>query len=169
MQELLTWRKLRNELDDMLKAREMNYREAVELFYKEHPKDLSEKRLKKSRDVTSNLKHKKFASEDAFCFENSPEKKYWKKRPKDDSDLSKDKLAEKDESRYTKAIEFFEKLKQFIRLLNCPKSEQWLAEHEGVDFLNRFQREVLQPLKREIEDQKYKPSKNKDGMDEFDY
>jgi hypothetical protein len=41
MQELLTWRNLRNKLDDMLKAREMNYREAVELYYKEHPKDLS--------------------------------------------------------------------------------------------------------------------------------
>ncbi len=164
MQELLTWRNLRNKLDDMLKARDMNYREAVELYYKEHPKDLSEKRLKVAQDITSNLKKKKFADEDSFYFENSPEKKYWKKRPKDDSDLSKDKLPEKDESRYSKAIVFFEKLIQFIRLLDCPKSGQWIIEHEGIDFWNEFQREVIQPLKREIEDKKYK-----EGMSDLDF
>ena len=43
MDEVTTWRMLRNDLDGMLKAREMNYRKAVEMYYKENPKDLSEK------------------------------------------------------------------------------------------------------------------------------
>lgn len=169
MDEVTTWRMLRNDLDGMLKAREMNYRKAVEMYYKENPKDLSEKRLKKVRDITSDLKKKKFADKDNFCFENSPEKKYWKKKPKPGSDPNNDKLAKNDKSRYGKAIEFFLKLKSFIYKMDCPESEQWVAEHEGLDFLNRFRNDVILPLKKEIEEQKYKLPKDKDGMDEFDF
>ena len=70
MDEITAWRKLRNELADMLKARDMNYRKAVELYYKKYPKDLSEKLLKKTGDITSDLKKKKFADKDNFCFHN---------------------------------------------------------------------------------------------------
>ena len=53
--------------------------------------------------------------------------------------------------------------------MDCPESEQWVAEHEGLDFLNRFRNDVILPLKKEIEEQKYKLPKDKDGMDEFDF
>lgn len=39
------WRNLRNELDDMLKAHEIKYAEAVKEFYKENPKDACEKEV----------------------------------------------------------------------------------------------------------------------------
>ena len=164
-----TWRALRNELADMLKARDMNYRKAVELYYKKYPKDLSEKRLKKTGSITSDLKKKKFADKDNFCFENSPEKKYWKKPPKPGSDPSNDKLAKNDESRYSKAIEFFEKLKSFIMTLDCPNSNQWIIEKWGLDFYNRYRQEVPLRIKKEMEEKMFKPAKDDDGKDEFDF
>jgi len=169
MDEITAWRKLRNELADMLKARDMNYRKAVELYYKKYPKDLSEKRLKKTGDITSDLKKKKFADKDNFCFENSPEKKYWKKPPKPGSDPSNDRLAKKDESRYGKAIEFFEKLKSFIMTLDCPSSSQWIIEKRGLDFYNRYRKYVPMLIKKEQEEKMFKPAKDDDGKDEFDF
>ena len=61
MDELLTWRKLRNELEDMLKARGMSYPDAVKEYYLNNPKSKS--------------------NPDNFDYKNSVEKKYWKRRP----------------------------------------------------------------------------------------
>ena len=43
MDKLHQWRQLRNELDDMFKAREKKYAEVVKDYYAENPKDFSEK------------------------------------------------------------------------------------------------------------------------------
>ena len=67
------WRNLRNELDDMLKARGKKYAEVVQDYYKENPKDASEKKFSSKR-----FSAKK--SDEGFSYENCVEKKYWKKR-----------------------------------------------------------------------------------------
>ena len=149
MDELLTWRKLRNELEDMLKARSMSYPDAVKEYYLNNPK------IKSNTEI--------------FDYENSVEKKYWKRRPKHDESPDNDKLNGKNTSRYPKAIQFFVRLKDYLITLDCPKSEQWIVENMGSDFFSRFNREVLQPVKKEIEDRMFKPSKDLNGMDEFDF
>ena len=52
---------------------------------------------------------------------------------------------------------------------DCPKPEQWLAENFGQDFLNRFRKEVIEPIKQEKENQLFSGKKNDDGKDEFDF
>ena len=39
----------------------------------------------------------------------------------------------------------------------------------GKDFYRTFRSEVIQPVKKEIEERKFKPSKDLNGMDEFDF
>ena len=34
---------------------------------------------------------------------------------------------------------------------NCPKAEQWLAEKFDDDFMVRFRKEVIEPIKKEKE------------------
>ena len=100
--KVLQWRNLRNELDDMLKAREIKYAEAVKEFYKEKPKDACGKK-------SSSKKFSVKSNSDEFSYDNSVEKKYWKKRPKNEtaSELLKDLP---DPKRLEPAIAFFEKL-----------------------------------------------------------
>ena len=188
--ELLTWRRLRNELDDMFEVckiksqkKSYNYRDAVIDFYKAHPKDLSEKKLKRKNDVKLNLNGNAPIANDFFDFESSVEKKYWRNRPKSDEDLSNDRLGANNKcktedkakyfktikSRYSKAIEFFIELKNFIALQNCIKPDEWIIENMGKDFYRSFRSEVIQPVKKEIEDRMFKPSKDLNGMDEFDF
>ncbi|MBP5441448.1 MAG: hypothetical protein J6Y14_11185 [Fibrobacter sp.] len=188
--ELLTWRRLRNELDDMFEAykikfqkKSYNYRDAVIDFYKAHPKDLSEKKLKRKNDIKLNLNGKDPIANDFFDFESSVEKKYWRNRPKSDEDLSNDRLGANNKcktedkakyfktikSRYSKAIEFFKELKNFIASQNRIKPDEWIIENMGKDFYRTFRSEVIQPVKKEIEERKFKPSKDLNGMDEFDF
>jgi len=68
------WRNLRNELDDMLKAREIKYAEAVKEFYKENPKDACEKK-------SSSKKFSVKSNSDVFSYDNSVEKKILEKTP----------------------------------------------------------------------------------------
>ena len=60
------------------------------------------------------------------------------------------------------------KLKHFLMAKDCPKPEQWLAENFGQDFLNRFRKEVVEPIKQEKENQLFSGKKDDDGKDEFD-
>jgi len=188
--ELLTWRKLRNELDDMFEdyriksqKESYRYRDAVIDFYKANPKDLSEKKLKRKKDIKLNLNGNAPIANDFFDFESSVEKKYWRNRPKNDEDLSKDQLGANNKckkedkakyfktikSRYSKAIEFFKELKNFIALRNRIKPDEWIIENMGKDFYRTFRSEVIQLVKKEIEERKFKPSKDQNGMDEFDF
>lgn len=188
--ELLTWRKLRNELEDMFEdyriktqKESYRYRDAVIDFYKAHPKDLSEKKLKRKNDIKLNLNGKDPIANDFFDFESSVEKKYWRNRPKSDEDLSNDRLGANNKckkedkakyfktikSRYSKAIEFFKELKNFIASQNRIKPDEWIIENMGKDFYRTFRSEVIQPVKKEIEERKFKPSKDQNGMDEFDF
>ena len=157
------WRKLRNELDDMLKAREMKYAEAVKEYYRENPKDASEKK-------SSSKKFSVKSDYDEFSYDNCVEKKYWKKRPKNDKPSESELKADQpDPKRLEQAIAFFEKLKHFLMAKDCPKPEQWLAENFGQDFLNRFRKEVIEPIKQEKENQLFSGKKDDDGKDEFDF
>ena len=72
--DVTEWRKLRNELDDMLKAREMKYADAVRKYYSKNPKDASEKKSSRKKIISKNM-----SREDEFSYDNSVEKKYWKK------------------------------------------------------------------------------------------
>ena len=159
--EINTWRSLRNELDEMLKARDMKYADAVREYYKKNPKDFSEKKTSHKK-----INQKNLSDDDVFSFENSVEKKYWRKPPKNEKDIANDKP---DANRIVPAIIFFEKLKKFILSIDCPKPEQWIVEHLGQDFMDRFRREVILPVKKEMEDSKYKSVKDENGMDEFDF
>ena len=134
------WRNLRNELDDMLKARDMKYAEAVKEYYRENPKDASEKK-------SSSKKFSVKSDYDEFSYDNCVEKKYWKKRPKNEtaSELLKDRPAP---NRLEPAIAFLEKLKLFLAAKDCQKPEQWISEKFGQDFLNSFRKEVIEPIKQ---------------------
>ena len=159
------------------------YRDAVIDFYKANPKDLSEKKLKRKKDIKLNLNGNAPIANDFFDFESSVEKKYWRNRPKNDEDLSKDQLGANNKckkedkakyfktikSRYSKAIEFFKELKNFIALRNRIKPDEWIIENMGKDFYRTFRSEVIQLVKKEIEERKFKPSKDQNGMDEFDF
>ena len=155
------WRNLRNELDDMLKAREMKYAEAVKEYYRENPKDASEKK-------SSSKKFSVKSDYDEFSYDNCVEKKYWKKRPKNEtaSELLKDRPAP---NRLEPAIAFLEKLKLFLAAKDCQKPEQWISEKFGQDFLNSFRKEVIEPIKQEKENQLFSDKKDDDGKDEFDF
>ena len=155
------WRNLRNELDDMLKAREMKYAEAVKEYYRENPKDASEKK-------SSSKKFSVKSDYDEFSYDNCVEKKYWKKRPKNEtaSELLKDRP---EPNRLEPAIAFFEKLKLFLASKDCQKPEQWISEKFGQDFLNSFRKEVIEPIKQEKENQLFSDKKDDDGKDEFDF
>lgn len=159
--DINTWRNLRNELDDMLKAREMKYADAVRKYYSKYPKDPSEKRASCKKNNS-----RRMSGEDEFSYENSVEKKYWKARPKDETKLDKDKPAD---NRIVPAIIFFEKLKSFICTLECQKPEQWLAENVGQEFLDKVRKEVFQVVKRQMEEEQYSLKKDENGMDEFDF
>ena len=157
------WRTLRNELDDMLKARNMKYAEAVQKYYRENPKDASEKK-------SSSKKFSVKSDYDEFSYDNCVEKKYWKKRPKSDNPSESELKADQpDPKRLEQAIAFFEKLKHFLMAKDCPKPEQWLAENFGQVFLNRFRKEVIEPIKQEKENQLFSGKKDDDGKDEFDF
>ena len=109
--KVLQWRNLRNELDDMLKAREIKYAEAVKEFYKENPKDSCEKKF-------SSKKFSAKKSDEGFSYENCVEKKYWKKRPTSDKPSESELLKDRPEpNRVEPAIAFFEKLKIFLMIL----------------------------------------------------
>lgn len=150
------WRTLRNELDDMLKARGKKYAEVVQDYYKENPKDASEKK-------SSSKKFSAKKSDEGFSYENCVEKKYWKKRPTSDTPSESELLKDRPKpDRIEPAIAFFEKLKVFLAAKNCPKPEQWLAENFGQDFLNRFRKEVIEPIKKEKEDQLFSKDSNMD-------
>ena len=159
--EIEKWRTLRNELDEMLKARDMKYADAVRKYYKKNSKDFSEKKTSHKK-----INRKNLSDNEAFSFENSVEKKYWRKRPKNEKDPTNDKP---DTNRIIPAIIFFEKLKKYISSMDCPKPEQWIVEHLGQDFIDKFRREVVLPVKKEVEDSKYKLIKDENGMDEFDF
>lgn len=156
------WRNLRNELDDMLKAREIKYAEAVKEFYKENPKDVSEKKSSSKKFGVKN-------NYDEFSYDNCVEKKYWKKRPKSDKLSASELLKDRPEpNRLEPAIAFFEKLKLFLAAKDCQKPEQWISEKFGQDFLNSFRKEVIEPIKQEKENQLFSGMKDKNGRDEFD-
>ena len=156
------WRDLRNELDDMLKAREIKYAEAVKEFYKENPKDACEKK-------SSSKKFSVKSNSDVFSYDNCVEKKYWKKRPTSDKPSESELLKDRPEpNRVEPAIAFFEKLKIFLMAKNCPKAEQRLAEKFDDDFMARFRKEVIEPIKQEKENQLFSGMKDKNGRDEFD-
>ena len=151
------WRTLRNELDDMLKARGKKYAEVVQEFYKENPKDASEKKF-------SSKKFSAKKSDEGFSYENCVEKKYWKKRPTSDKPSESELLKDRPEpNRVEPAIAFFEKLKFFLMAKNCPKAEQWLAEKFDDDFMVRFRKEVIEPIKKEKVNQLF--SENTEDMD----
>lgn len=155
--KVLQWRNLRNELDDMLKAREIKYAEAVKEFYKENPKDACEKKF-------SSKKFSAKKSDEGFSYENCVEKKYWKKRPTSDKPSESELLKDRPEpNRVEPAIAFFEKLKIFLMAKNCPKAEQWLAEKFDDDFMVRFRKEVIEPIKKEKVNQLF--SENTEDMD----
>ena len=157
------WRTLRNELDDMLKARGKKYAEAVKEFYKENPKDTSEKKFSSKR-----FSAKK--SDEGFSYDNCVEKKYWKKRPTSDKLSASELLKDRPEpNRLEPAIAFFEKLKLFLAAKDCQKPEQWISEKFGQDFLNSFRKEVIEPIKQEKENQLFSGMKDKNGRDEFDF
>ena len=147
------WRKLRNELDDMLKAREMKYADAVRKYYSKYPKDASEKKSSRKKIISKNM-----SREDEFSYDNCVEKKYWKSRPKNETELANDKPA----------IIFFEKLKNFILSQECQKPEQWLVENMGQEILDKLRKEVIQVVKKQIADEQYQLKKDENGMDEFD-
>ncbi|OWV19684.1 hypothetical protein B7990_00465 [Fibrobacter sp. UWB4] len=159
--KVLQWRNLRNELDDLLKARNMKYAEAVKEYYRENPKDASEKK-------SSSKKFSVKSDYDEFSYDNCVEKKYWKKRPKNEtaSELLKDRPAP---NRLEPAIAFLEKLKLFLAAKDCQKPEQWISEKFGQDFLNSFRKEVIEPIKQEKENQLFSGIKDKNGKDEFDF
>ena len=157
------WRNLRNELDDMLKAREKKYAEAVKEYYRENPKDASEKKSSRKKFGVKN-------NYDAFSYDNCVEKKYWKKRPKNDKPSESELKADQpDPKRLEQAIAFFEKLKQFLMAKDCPKADQWLIENIGLDRYNRFRKEVIEPIKKEKENQLFSGMKDENGRDEFDF
>ena len=157
------WRNLRNELDDMLKAREKKYAEAVKEYYRENPKDASEKK-------SSSKKFSVKSDYDEFSYDNCVEKKYWKKRPKNDKPSESELKADQpDPKRLEQAIAFFEKLKQFLMAKDCSKADQWLIENIGLDRYNRFRKEVIEPIKKEKENQLFSGMKDKNGKDEFDF
>lgn len=155
------WRKLRNELDDMLKAREMKYADAVRKYYSKYPKDASEKKSSRKKIISKNV-----SKEDEFSFDNCVEKKYWKNRPKSENELANDKPAD---NRIISAIIFFEKLKKFILSQECQKPEQWLVENMGQEILDKLRKEVIAVVKKQIEDEQYQIKKDENGMDEFDF
>ena len=163
-EEIRQWQRLRNELDDMLKARNnMKYAEAVQEYYKKFPKDNSEKKKGARKGIIP-----RSFDEDGFSYENSVEKRYWRKRPKNPTA----EVLEKDHpelGRITPAIAFFEKLKDFIKSLDCPKPEQWIVEKKGQEFMDRFRKNVLLPLKEELENKQYDLLKDENGRDEFDF
>lgn len=166
MDKLHQWRQLRNELDDMFKAREKKYAEVVKDYYAENPKDFSEKKSKKKSFA---IDKKRMSDVDSFSYENCVEKKYWKKRPKNENPSEVElKDDHPDMSRIEAAIAFFEKLKVFVASKNCPKPEQWLAERFGQGFMDRFRKQVINPIKQEQKDQLFSLPKNELGMDEFD-
>lgn len=150
------WRTLRNELDDMLKARGKKYAEAVKEYYRENPKDASEKK-------SSSKKFSVKSDYDEFSYDNCVEKKYWKKRPKSDKPSESELKADQpDPKRLEQAIAFFVKLKQFLMAKDCPKADQWLIENIGLDRYNRFRKEVIEPIKKEKEDQLFSKDTNMD-------
>ena len=102
-----------------------------------------------------------------FLMTIASKKKYWKKRPKNEtaSELLKD---QPDPNRLEPAIAFFEKLKLFLAAKDCQKPEQWISEKFGQDFLNSFRKEVIEPIKQEKENQLFSGMKDKNGRDEFD-
>lgn len=157
------WRNLRNELDDMLKAREMKYAEAVKEYYRENPKDASEKKSSSKRfSVKSDY--------DEFSYDNCVEKKYWKKRPKSDNPSESEMKADQpDPKRLEQAIAFFEKLKHFLMAKDCQNPDQWLIENMGLDKYNSFIKAVIEPIKQEKENQLFSGKKDDDGKDEFDF
>lgn len=159
--EINTWRSLRNELDEMLKARDMKYADAVREYYKKNPKDFSEKKSSRKKIISKNM-----SREDEFSYDNSVEKKYWKNRPKNETELANDKPAD---NRIIPAIIFFEKLKKFILSLECQKPEQWLVENDYQYFLDKVRKEVIPNVKKQMEDEQYQLKKDENGMDEFDF
>ena len=152
MNDVSTWRKLRDELSDMLSGRDMDYPTAVRRYYKVHPRTVSDKGRKKYADKE-------------FDYDNSVEKHYWKKKPKDGVSTEKDSP---NPSRIAKAIVFFEKLKSFVANLDCESPEEILMERFGQDFMDRFRKQVINPIKQEQKDQLFSLPKNELGMDEFD-
>ena len=157
------WRKLRNELDDMLKARDMKYAEAVKEYYRENPKDASEKK-------SSSKKFSVKSDYDEFSYDNCVEKKYWKKRPKNDKSSENELMADQpDPKRLEQAIAFFEKLKHFLMAKDCQNPDQWLIENMGLDKYNSFIKAVIEPIKQEKENQLFSGKKDDDGKDEFDF
>lgn len=161
MDKINEWRTLRNELDEMLKARDMKYADAVKKYYRNNPKDFCEKKTSHKK-----INRKNFSDDDVFSFENSVEKKYWRKPPKSEKGIVSDKP---DANRIIPAIIFFKKLKKFISSMDCQKPEQWIVEHLGQDMMDKLREEVIRPIKRELEDAKYKLIKDENGMDEFDF
>lgn len=156
------WRNLRNELDDMLKARGKKYAEVVQDYYKENPKDASEK-----KSPSKKFSAKK--ADEGFSYENCVEKKYWKKRPTSDKPSESELLKDRPEpKRLEPAIAFFEKLKQFLMAKDCPKADQWLIENMGLDRYNRFRKAVIETIKQEKENQLFSEKRDKDGKGEFD-
>ena len=157
------WRNLRNELDDMLKARNIKYAEAVKEYYRENPKDASEKK-------SSSKKFSVKSDYDEFSYDNCVEKKYWKKRPKNDKPSESELKADQpDPKRLEQAIAFFEKLKHFLMAKDCQNPDQWLIENMGLDKYNSFIKAVIEPIKHEKENQLFSGKKDDDGKDEFDF
>ena len=144
------WRSLRDDIFDMLKGRNKKYSEVVKEYFKVNPKDEGKK---------------KKAGDGEFQYVNCIERKYWKDPPNNETEKEKDFP---DKSRIGAAIFFLGKLQKFLLKTPCDDPDQWIKEHMGQNLLDRFRKEVLNPLKKEIKDEQYKLKKDANGMDEFD-
>jgi len=145
------WQSLRDDIARMLEGRDKKYSDVVKEYFKVHPKDEGKK---------------KKLDDGEFNYVNCIERKYWKEPPKTDVQKETDFPEQK---RIVAAIVFLKKLKKFLSQQTSGNPEQLLIRLRGLDFVSRFRMNVIGEVKKILEDRRYKPKKDADGKDEFDF
>ncbi|MCQ2049921.1 MAG: hypothetical protein MJZ22_02830 [Candidatus Saccharibacteria bacterium] len=133
------WRRLRNELYDLFRERDLSYPQAAERY----ELDLHEDELD-------------------YEFNYERVKKFWRKPPKEGSSLLEQQKDCPAPSRLAAAADYLERLHNYILedgttvvgKKNCD-SKRWIQKKMGMAFWNEFNRVVVKRVEKEESDEEW--------------
>lgn len=134
------WREIRNDLSEMFKGRQLDFRKAAERYELE-------------------------LHEDDFDYEFNYErvKKFWKKPPKHGASAEEQKDDHPEKARLPRALEYLKAVHTFLLEKDTfvvgkkdNDSKRRLIKKVGVDFWNEFHKQVIKRVEREEADEEWR-------------
>jgi len=134
------WREIRNDLSEMFKEKQLDFRKAAERYELE-------------------------LHEDDFDYEFNYErvKKFWKKPPKPGASAEEQKDDHPEKARLPRALEYLKAVHTFLLEKDTfvvgkkdNDSKRRLIKKVGVDFWNEFHKQVIKRVEREEADEEWR-------------